>query len=528
MLSCGIMDNLHDRSFASRGANKYRPALAINFKAAIFVVIVALLSLAAYTQMRRPNDMIYVDGYKYSCSDAGVNNALKALPSTGGTVDVRGCQEAMTWASNIFSGVSAESGRLLLGSVTVTLSAPQFLPSQWKIEGIPSTAGANGFSAQIAKGTVFIWSGAANTAMIEIFDQFGVILDGLSFYCGTFANPVRGCTDILIDSDDAAHPYPGADFIQILNTSHYNFTIGVSLNSATRGCGGGGCDTSAVTIQNANFGSTVIGSKGIVTWSRNGGSSSLLDRIFCQGVVACVEIKDNIGGTVISRLDAGELAGTNAAAILLSGGIFQQLTIRDSRMENDTINGNARFLRVTGSGIAAGVINLMNNQFNGGETSKSPREFTGIEIDTTRSWLTINSVGNSGSGRANVNASGITVTSTGDRFPYSVADPNQFLGWRSGTFTEGSSLASPIGVYGHTGTPTPPYHLVQDNGRLSRGTLTVSLTNAAAFTSATSYNCHAEDTTAPANTVKPTYTSGTSVTFIGTGEDSISYSCSGS
>src|ERR1700757_4129348 len=141
MLSCGIMDNLHDSSFASRGTNKYRPAKAINSKAAIFVVIVALLPLAAYTQMGHPNDMIYVDRYKYGCSDAGVHNALKALPSAGGTVDVRGCEGAMTWASNIFSGVSAKSGRLLLGSVTVTLKAPQFLPSQWKIEGIPSTAG---------------------------------------------------------------------------------------------------------------------------------------------------------------------------------------------------------------------------------------------------------------------------------------------------------------------------------------------------------------------------------------------------
>jgi hypothetical protein len=364
--------------------------------------------------------------------------------------------------------------------------------------------------------------------MFEIFDQFGVILDGLSFYCGTFGSPVTGCTDILIDSDDAAHPYPGADFIQILNTSHYNFTTGISLNSATRGCGGDGCDTSAITIQNANFGSIVSGSKGIISWSRNGGSSSLLDRIFCQGVVACVEIKDNIGGTIISRLDAGELAGSNAAAILVSGDNFQQLTIRDSRMENDTINRASRFLRVTGSGITAGVINLISDQFNGGETSKSPREFTGIEIDTTRSSLTINSVGNSGSGRADVNASGVTITSTGDRFPYSAADPNLFLGWRSGAFAAGSTLASPVGVYGHDGTPVPPYHFVQDTGRLSGGTLKVAFMNAAAFRSATSYNCLAEDTTTPANTVKPTYASGTSVTFTGTGEDDFKYSCSGS
>lgn len=521
------MDTFTEPSSASLGAKRHRHTVTIDTRLAIFVVIFALTSLTAYMQIPRPNNVIYVDGAPYVCSDVGVNSALKALPLAGGTVDARGCQERMIWGSNIFSGVSVQSGKLLLGNVTITLSAPQFPPSQWKIEGIPSTAGANGFSDQISKGTVFVWSGAANTAMFEIFDRFGVTLDGLSFYCGTFASPATGCTDILVDSDDAPHPYPGADFIQILNTSHYNFTIGISLNSATRGCGGGGCDTSAITIQNANFGSSVIESKGIVSWSKNGGSSSLFDRVFCQGVVACVEIKDNIGGTIISRLDAGELAGTNAAAILLSGGIFQQLTIKDSRMENDRINGNSRFLRATGSGIVAGVINLINNQFNGGETSKSPSEYTGIEIDTSRSSLTVNSLGNSGSGRANVNVRGITITSIGDRFPYSVADPHQFLGWNSGRFTAGSTLGGPVGVYGHDGKPKPPYHFLQDTGTLSNGTVTVTLTNAATFTSRATYKCDAEDATTPANTVNATNTSGTSVTFTGTGADSFNYNCSG-
>jgi hypothetical protein len=82
-------------------------------------------------------------------------------------------------------------------------------------------------------------------------------------------------------------------------------------------------------------------------------------------------------------------------------------------------------------------------------------------------------------------------------------------------------------VYGHNGAPKPAYHFVQDTAILSGGTLTIALTNAAAFTSATSYNCHAEDTTMPANTVKPIYTSGSGVTFVGSGTDSFNYSCSG-
>jgi hypothetical protein len=66
------------------------------------------------------NNIVYVDGVRNPCSSAGFNAALKALPTTGGTVDGRGCQAPMTWTSDIWSGVTAAAGELWLGDVTIS------------------------------------------------------------------------------------------------------------------------------------------------------------------------------------------------------------------------------------------------------------------------------------------------------------------------------------------------------------------------------------------------------------------------
>ena len=69
-------------------------------------------------------------------------------------------------------------------------------------------------------------------------------------------------------------------------------------------------------------------------------------------------------------------------------------------------------------------------------------------------------------------------------------------------------------------------HIVQDTATLVAGAVTVTLTAPAAFQSATSFTCTANDQTA-ANAVRVTQTSGTSVTFNGTGTDVVRFICVG-
>lgn len=91
-----------------------------------------------------------------------------------------------------------------------------------------------------------------------------------------------------------------------------------------------------------------------------------------------------------------------------------------------------------------------------------------------------------------------------------------------------SLMTEPI-TYNHSGTQNvnTTIHSIIDTGLLSGGTLTVTLTGSSVFTSGTSYNCNSTDTTTPANVVKPTQTSGSSITFTGTATDAFTYQCWG-
>ncbi|MEB2554049.1 hypothetical protein [Burkholderia cenocepacia] len=81
-------------------------------------------------------------------------------------------------------------------------------------------------------------------------------------------------------------------------------------------------------------------------------------------------------------------------------------------------------------------------------------------------------------------------------------------------------------LYGTTGTGINAPHMVQGTATLSSGAATVTLSGSAVFTSSSSYACTANDTTAAAP-VKVSQTSGTSITFAGTGTDVVQFMCAG-
>ena len=81
-------------------------------------------------------------------------------------------------------------------------------------------------------------------------------------------------------------------------------------------------------------------------------------------------------------------------------------------------------------------------------------------------------------------------------------------------------------LYGTAGTAINAPHKVIGSVALSSGSATVTLSGSAVFTSSGSYVCTANDTTA-ANAVKVGQTSGTSITFTGTGSDTVQFACAG-
>jgi hypothetical protein len=106
---------------------------------------------------------------------------------------------------------------------------------------------------------------------------------------------------------------------------------------------------------------------------------------------------------------------------------------------------------------------------------------------------------------------------------------NHKLDITAGTLGGNGSLQAntiPVG-YSRSGSVLARFHIVEDTGTLSEGTLTVTLTGSAVYSIATSYNCSAQDTTTPANRITSTYSSGSRIVFTGTGTDAFNYTCWG-
>jgi hypothetical protein len=75
------------------------------------------------------DNVVYVDGGKYPCSDVGFNAAIAALPTTGGgagggggIVDARGCTGSLTFNAAVPFGTTTQSVKLLLGEVAITFA----------------------------------------------------------------------------------------------------------------------------------------------------------------------------------------------------------------------------------------------------------------------------------------------------------------------------------------------------------------------------------------------------------------------
>jgi hypothetical protein len=88
------------------------------------------------------------------------------------------------------------------------------------------------------------------------------------------------------------------------------------------------------------------------------------------------------------------------------------------------------------------------------------------------------------------------------------------------------NLAATPTTYNAAGTQQPNVHLVKDTCTLGID-CSITLTGPAIFTSNRSYDCWARDATTPANAVTVMRTSGSALTFTGTGTDVVNYICLG-
>jgi hypothetical protein len=203
----------------------------------------------------RINNVVTVDGITYACSDVGIKAAMNALDiGSGGTVDARGCQGAMTWASNMFLGFSRPI-RLWLGAVTVSVTATQTPSSNVYVQGCGVDCTALNWGTIIAAQDLF--TVAVGSLNFEISD---LTVDGrfVTRTGGCFVN-ANGSSNGYVHNVRMKDPYGGicitpaggqpasgwrVDHVQFWGSS------GVLHNSAMLRVGGGDGSGAADTAVN--------------------------------------------------------------------------------------------------------------------------------------------------------------------------------------------------------------------------------------------------------------------------------------
>jgi hypothetical protein len=100
------------------------------------------------------HNVVYASAFSGSDPCAQINAAIKALPSTGGTVDARGFQGTQSCASNPFAGITSDV-ELLLGDVAIQTTVPWVTPSAQNVLVIGSGRGGSGHGTTIRAVTGF-------------------------------------------------------------------------------------------------------------------------------------------------------------------------------------------------------------------------------------------------------------------------------------------------------------------------------------------------------------------------------------
>lgn len=174
--------------------------------------------------------------------------------------------------------------------------------------------------------------------------------------------------------------------------------------------------------------------------------------------------------------------------------------------------------------VFGGGIDINNNWFGGiaGSNAISANNVQGLRVasnyfTTFGTALSFDTAGNTG------------VSYMGNQFvsvTNQIANPGNY----SGMTLNGANLSvtgtGVMPLYTSAGGATNAPHMVFGSVALSAGSATVSLSGSAVFTSGGSFVCNATDLSA-ANPVKVSAGSGTSVSFSGTGTDSVQYMCVG-
>lgn len=480
-----------------------------------------------------------VDQFSGATSDVQFTNACASLPATGGILDARGYGATVqTFAATVSCGSKTKIVTMLFDPATLfqpstsALNMIQFEPGNI-IKGFTFDCGA--FS------TTYSGNVLQTDTSASYLDGTKTSLEDISIGSevspnGSCANDANG-TGISLKANGN-----GVEFLNIRHVRQNGLLNGV-LFDATGGLAGFVSGNSLIDIEISNV-------QNAFNFNSHGGpiEGNLLSNIqaekaqngaqlflFNSDASANSRINDNLFVTV-SAWDFTNWATFNATnAIMFTNTFIGRFP--------GTCTGNCPGNSTTDTSYNT----LFNNHFAGSSTSLFLGGFNGMRMFTHSggTGYRIEAVDTNKQFNCFITASGlyqcdgVGVGTAMQLNPASVGVINAGIGTGffngAGLQNNGGAIVNiptiagtfPAGVYNANGTvQTATPHIVQDTATLAAGTVTVTLTGSAVFTSATSYTCTADDDTSIAAT-KVLQNSGSSITIQGTGTDVVRFICVG-
>lgn len=190
------------------------------------------------------NNVVYIDGVRYTCSDVGITAAVNSLPSSGGTVDARGCAKVnpVTIGSTVNIGGVGKIVTFLTSAQTVfsvTISnctSPGFVvypSSSWEGD-------SNNISATVVK---MASSLACVTDIVQTYQPASGLTSGVLI------------SGVAVDNSNAGTVKNAMfDFAGLYDSSFYNLGVTSPYYSSVTGSSGIGIwvhDLSAIIGANS-------------------------------------------------------------------------------------------------------------------------------------------------------------------------------------------------------------------------------------------------------------------------------------
>lgn len=254
-----------------------------------------------YSSLLAYNGIVSASGLDGADAGEKLHTCVAAVASVNGICDGTGFWGTQTVNVNIWNGVTG-GGMLVLGNATFNTSATQIIPPNWSVMGLfGGKRAATGFSDPNA-GTTFLWTGAASSQIVRIWNAHHVVFKGITLDGGA----VTTTTGLKIDSDNTIPLFD----VRVEDFNIYRCAVGIQW-----GTGLTSFEADKVKISHGHIESHIAGGIGIEVTGANKGQDSEINGIYLFDVDKGLRLVGGSGYMTVRNFSCGTPTTTATNAV---------------------------------------------------------------------------------------------------------------------------------------------------------------------------------------------------------------------